>query len=123
MAPETLLLRVLGRGETQRQAIEEVIALPMESSQRWTMLRLVGSWKVRMDMGELEGFMQQEEIMAFTEAFLALEQASENKGRQARNMEIALNLLRENIPLETIARTTGLPIEQIQQLQSQAATN
>ncbi|MFM2431397.1 MAG: hypothetical protein RLZZ511_2610 [Cyanobacteriota bacterium] len=123
MAPETLLLRVLGRGETQRQAIEEVIALPMESSQRWTMLRLVGSWKVRMDMGELEGFMQQEEIMAFTEAFLALEQASENKGRQARNMEIALNLLRENIPLETIARTTGLPIEQIQQLQSQAGKN
>jgi predicted Rossmann fold nucleotide-binding protein DprA/Smf involved in DNA uptake len=76
-----------------------------------------------MDMGELEGFMQQEEIMAFTEAFLALEQASENKGRQARNMEIALNLLRENIPLETIARTTGLPIEQIQQLQSQAGKN
>jgi hypothetical protein len=30
---------------------------------------------------------------------------------------IALNLLRENIPLETIVRTTGLTIAQVQQLQ------
>jgi hypothetical protein len=123
VVPETLLLRVLGRGETQKQAIEEVIALPMEAPQRLRMLRLVGNWKVRMDMGELEGFIQQEEIMAFTEAFLALEQASENKGRQARNIEVALNMLRKQLDLETIAEVTGLTIEQIQQLQSQAATN
>jgi predicted transposase/invertase (TIGR01784 family) len=83
----------------------------------------VGSWKVRMDMGELEGFIQQEEIMAFTEAFLALEQASENKGRQEGRQEIALKMLRKQLDLETIAEFTGLPIEQIKQLQSQAATN
>jgi predicted transposase/invertase (TIGR01784 family) len=76
-----------------------------------------------MDMGELEGFIQQEEIMAFTEAFLALEQASENKGRQKgqqeKQIEIALKMLRKQLDLETIAEFTGLPIAQIKQLQSQ----
>jgi predicted transposase/invertase (TIGR01784 family) len=86
-------------------------------------LRLLGSWKVRMDMGELEGFIEREEIMAFTEAFLALEQASENKGRQEGRQEIALRMLRKQLDLETIAEFTGLTIEQIQQLQSQAVAS
>jgi hypothetical protein len=34
-----------------------------------------------------------------------------------------LNMLRKQLDLETIAEFTGLPIEQIKQLQSQAATN
>jgi predicted transposase/invertase (TIGR01784 family) len=41
------------------------------------------------------------------------------EGQQEKEVEIALNLLRENIPLETIARTTGLTIAQLQALQSQ----
>jgi predicted transposase/invertase (TIGR01784 family) len=39
--------------------------------------------------------------------------------RLATETRIALNLLRENIPLEMIARTIGLTIDQIQQLQAQ----
>jgi hypothetical protein len=119
VTPETLLLRVLGRDETQRIAIEEVIALPIESPQRWRILRLVASWKVRIDMGELEGFIQREEIMTITKAFETWEQETESKARQARDIEIALNLLREHIPMETIARTTGLSIAQLQQLQAE----
>ncbi len=121
--PETLLLRVLGRDETQKVAIEEVIALPVESPQRWRILRLVASWKVRIDMGELEGFIQREEIMTITKAFETWEQETESKARQARDIEIALNLLREDIPLETIARTTGLTVSQLEQLQSQTKQN
>jgi hypothetical protein len=49
VVPETLLLRVLGRDETQRVVIEEVIALPVDLAQRWRILRLVASWKVRID--------------------------------------------------------------------------
>jgi hypothetical protein len=119
VVPETLLLRVLGRDETQRVAIEEAIALPAESSQRWRILRLVASWKVRIDMGELEGFIQREEIMTVTKAFEVWEQETENKARQARDVEIALNMLREDIPLEMIARITGLTIAQVQVLQAQ----
>jgi hypothetical protein len=43
----------------------------------------------------------------------------EQMGREAERQAIALNLLRENISLEIIARTTGLSLEQLEQLQNQ----
>lgn len=36
---------------------------------------------------------------------------------------IALNLLRENLPLEMIARTTGLTVGQLQDLQAEAVSS
>jgi predicted transposase/invertase (TIGR01784 family) len=43
------------------------------------------------------------------------------EAQEEKAQAIASNLLRENIPLETIARTTGLTLEQLQQLQSQTS--
>jgi predicted transposase/invertase (TIGR01784 family) len=80
---------------------------------------------------KLADFVWQEDIMAFSEAFLAWEQEVINRGRQKGLQEIrqeietemVLKMLHKQLDLETIAEFTGLPIEQIQQLQSQAATN
>jgi hypothetical protein len=118
--PETLLLRVLGRDDTQKVAIEEVIALPVGLPTRRQILRLVASWKVRMDLGELEDFVQREEIMTITKAFEAWEQETENKARQTRNVEIALNMLKDSLPPEQISRLTGLTIAQIEDIQIKA---
>jgi predicted transposase YdaD len=74
---------------------------------------------VRIDVGEVAGF-SQEERMTYTEAFLAWEQVVVNRGRQASAIEIAINMLRKQLDLETIAEVTGLTIDQIKQLQSQA---
>jgi predicted transposase YdaD len=41
------------------------------------------------------------------------------KGRETERQTIALNLLMQNVPLETIAQATSLTIEQLQQLQAQ----
>jgi predicted transposase YdaD len=41
------------------------------------------------------------------------------EGKEEAQLTIALNLLRENIPIEVIARTTNLSIEQLQALQAQ----
>ncbi|MEC4813295.1 MAG: flagellar assembly protein H [Scytonema sp. PMC 1069.18] len=43
---ETLLLRILGKGATQRQAIYEASALPKEDPRRSTILRLLATWKM-----------------------------------------------------------------------------
>jgi hypothetical protein len=43
----------------------------------------------------------------------------EEKGRQETQKEIALEMLQEQVPVETIARLTKLSIEQIQELQPQ----
>ena len=59
---------------------------------------------------------QKEEIMEVTTSW-------EEKGVEKATQTIALNLLQENIPLETIARTTGLSIAQLQALQTQVKPN
>ncbi len=112
---ETLWIRVLGRGDTQERAIREVLALPASHPRRNTILRLLASWRVRIDLGELTDFNDREELMALSEAFLTWEQEKETQTK----MTIALNLLRQGLAIEAIAQATGLAIEQIQQLQSQ----
>ena len=57
---------------------------------------------------------QKEEIMEVMTSW-------EKRGVEKERQTIALNLLRENLPLETIARTTGLTIAQLQDLQVQSA--
>jgi predicted transposase/invertase (TIGR01784 family) len=47
---------------------------------------------------------------------MGIEQGIE-QGEDRATQKIALNLLRKNIPLDTIAEVTGLTIEQLQQLQ------
>jgi predicted transposase/invertase (TIGR01784 family) len=48
----------------------------------------------------------------------SIEQMGIEQGKEQERQLIALNMLQENISLETIARITGLTIEQLQQLQS-----
>ena len=50
-------------------------------------------------------------------------QEIEEEVTQTERRTIALNLLQENIPLETIVRTTGLSLAQLQELQSQVEQN
>ena len=106
---ETLWLRILGRGSTQERAIREVLALPSSAPKRNTILRLLASWKVKLDMGELMDFTEREEIMALSEAFLTWEQQKETQTKET----IALNLLQQGLAIEAIAQATGLSIEQI----------
>ncbi|MDJ1174837.1 hypothetical protein [Roseofilum capinflatum] len=46
--PETLWLRMLGKGGTQKRAIEEVLELPREDPQRLNILELVGIWRINV---------------------------------------------------------------------------
>jgi predicted transposase/invertase (TIGR01784 family) len=57
-------------------------------------------------------------IMQLSPLYLEQLQAAKQEGEQQKQQEIAINLLRKNIPLDTIAEATGLSIEQIQQLRS-----
>jgi hypothetical protein len=132
---ETLWLRILGRDATQERAIREVLALPIDHPRRSQILRLLASWKVRIDLSEIEDFSGREAVMALSEAFLAWEQETQERIRQEVRQEvsqaerqeerraIALNLLRKNLALEMIAEVTGLTIEQLQQLQTQSEQN
>jgi predicted transposase YdaD len=45
--------------------------------------------------------------------------AIQRETKEARDREIALNLLREGFPVDAISRGTGLSIEEVQHLQQQ----
>jgi hypothetical protein len=81
-------------------------------------LRLIASWRVRIDVGELEGFVEREEIMALSEAFLAWEEKLKENVEQNKASTIALNLLNQGIPIDVISQATGLTIAQLQQLRA-----
>ena len=70
----------------------------------------------KLELGQKEKIM---EVMTSWER-KGMEKGIE-KGVEREKQSIALNLLRENLPLETIARTTGLTIAQLQDLQVQSA--
>jgi predicted transposase/invertase (TIGR01784 family) len=67
----------------------------------------------RLETTEREGIM--EIVTSWMEQ--GLEQGLE-QGRQETQTAIALNMLRDNLPLEQISRLTGLTIAQLQQLQA-----
>jgi hypothetical protein len=52
-----------------------------------------------------------------------IERMAKEEGKIEEKQAIALNMLREHIPLEMIARTTSLTIEQVQALQAQLEQN
>jgi hypothetical protein len=83
-------------------------------------------WLMRLPK-ELEKQFQME-LKAFEEArqmkyVTTIERMAKEDERLATQTEIALNLIKENISLETIVKTTGLTIEQIQALQVQDNQN
>ncbi|MBW4622843.1 MAG: cytosolic protein [Cyanosarcina radialis HA8281-LM2] len=65
---------------------------------------------------ELEQYERERQMPYVT----SIEEMGIEKGREEERQEIALNLLRKQIPLETIAEVTGLTIEHLQQLQVQS---
>jgi hypothetical protein len=132
---DTLWLRILGRDKTQERAIREVLALPPNHPRQNGILRLLVSWKVGIDLSEIQDFSGQEALMALSQAFLEWEQQTEERierevtqrveqeVRQEIEQTIALNLLQKNLSLETIAEVTGLTIAQLQALHSQLGQN
>jgi hypothetical protein len=116
---DTLWIRVLGRGETQKQAIKTLLAMPKSTPRRFETLRLVFSWRVTIDIDDLEAeFATQEEIMALSEAYLTWEAELLGASRQQEKESIALNMMRKNMSLDVVAEVTGLTIAQLQMLQA-----
>jgi cytochrome P450 len=67
----------------------------------------------------------QTDLKAFEEAremkyVTTIERMAEERATVKEKQTIALNMLKDDLPLETIARFTGLSIAQLQQLQAES---
>jgi hypothetical protein len=91
---ETLWMRVLGRDETQERAIAEVLALPAESPERSRILQMLTNWRVRIDLLEPLDSEDERLRMALSQAYLAWEQTTEQRGELRAKQDSIRSLLR-----------------------------
>ena len=77
---DTLWLRILGKGRTQQQAIEELLACPEEHTHR--VLELLAIWRINMKLKEHLTTDEQELIMNLTPAYQQWRDHTWQQGRQ-----------------------------------------
>ena len=85
--PDTLWLRLLGKGKVQQRAIVELLALS-DSKIRLQALRLLVNWKIMLDTTNLFKTEEEETLMALSQAYLEWEQRTKEVGRQEGRQEI-----------------------------------
>ncbi len=100
--PDTLWMRLLSRGETQAQAITEVMALSLEDPRRTPLLRMLCAWKIVTIKTHPSLFNDLEATkMAYPQVFLDWEAATQQRwqemGAQGNALTIALRLLHRRI--------------------------
>jgi predicted transposase/invertase (TIGR01784 family) len=124
--PETLWLRLLGRDNVQKRAISELMTLPSDHPYRQLSLRHIAVLQKNLQARQNLSKDLREVAMnlAITyeqiEAELiqkGIEQGIE-QGKVQRSRKIALELLREGMSPEKVARLTELPIDQLPRLEN-----
>jgi hypothetical protein len=67
---ETLWLRVLGKGGTQKRAVEELVQLPEDNSFKENLLEILASWRKNLEIRDNLSSEEQEDIMNLSPAYL-----------------------------------------------------
>jgi predicted transposase/invertase (TIGR01784 family) len=101
-----------------RPNLEEVAQLPQGHPYRQNTLDLLGNLKVTLEARTIIQPEDRDLIMQLSPLYLEQIQAAKQEGKQEDRQEIAVRMLREDIPLETIAQITELSIDRLQKLQS-----
>ncbi|HYX15512.1 MAG TPA: hypothetical protein VE944_14310 [Nostoc sp.] len=94
VTPETLWLRLLGRGAIQKQAVSELIALPSSNRLRQNVLDIVYRWRISVMTQTDLTLYDQELIMNLTEAYQEARAQAVQEGVEQGQRQIVENLLR-----------------------------
>ncbi len=114
--PDTLWLRLLGRGKTQQQAINEVIAFDDRDPKRSSILKLLANWKISIEItGQVSE--EQELMMALSQAYLEWEQQTEQRGLE-KGLQQGVAQGEQSLILRLLKRRIGeLSPTMLQQIQ------
>lgn len=123
---ETLWLRLLGKGTTQEQAIEELLMLPENTPKRSTALDLLARWNLSIKVTETLDAEEKRFLMALSKAYLEWERQTLATGRrqgieqgiERGKAELILMQLRSrfSLPEPLELQIQQLPIAQLDQL-------
>ncbi len=129
---DTLWLKMLGNKDSARRAFGEIEQLSPNRREKNDIIRTSLKYCVYLRGLPTDSLTEEEQdFMRTMEQVDAWLEAEIAEAQERKQQEIALNLLRENVPLEIISRTTGLTIselegfanEQLQSLRSQLGNN
>jgi antitoxin component of RelBE/YafQ-DinJ toxin-antitoxin module len=116
---DTLWLKMLGDKESARKAFGEIEQLSPARREKNDIIKTSLKYCVYLRGLPVESLTDEEQefmkTMADVDAWYEAEIA---KAQEKKQQEIALKMLCENIPVETIVRITELSLEQIQQLRA-----
>jgi Domain of unknown function (DUF4351) len=117
---ETLFLRLLGRGQTQKQAVDEVIAIDAREARRAAILKLLSNWKISLEItGQAEA--DEELMMVLSQAYLEWEQQTEQRGEQKglqRERSLILRQLTRRVGQVSPALTSQVESLTLEKLES-----
>jgi hypothetical protein len=122
--PEHLWLKMLGNRNSARKAFRAIDQLspPDRTGKNDIMAACLKYCVYLKDLAADSLTTEESEFMKTMEEIDVWYEAQINQakleGEQLQKQSIALNMMQENIPLEVIARITGLTISQLQQMQS-----
>jgi len=112
---DTLWLRVLGKGEVQKRAVGEFLALPDTHPYRNNTLRMLANLRIvvlkQTDLNEED----REDVMQLSTAYLEWEQKTLQQGEQKLVIQLLNHRIGEIEP-SLIERIRQLPTEQLEQL-------
>ncbi len=92
---ETLYLRILGRGETQSGAVQELLNLPQANPMRQKIAELLVSWRISVEIQEQLKKEDQEVFMALSQVYLEWKETTKQEGRLEGLQEGRLEGLQE----------------------------
>jgi hypothetical protein len=90
---ETLWLRVLGKGGTQKRAVEELVQLPEDNSFKENLLEILANWRKNLELRDNLTREEQEDIMNLSPAYLQQREEWKQEGLTEGRREMIENLL------------------------------
>jgi len=78
---DTLWLRVLGKGGTQKRAVEELVQLPERNPFRENLLEILANWRKNLELRDNLSSEEQEDIMNLSPAYLQQREEWKEEGQ------------------------------------------
>ena len=77
---ETLWIRLLGKGETQKQAIAQICSFPAEDPLRSVALQLLVTWKVSLELTQFAAQEDEETMVLLSKVYVEWEERTKQQG-------------------------------------------
>lgn len=112
---DTILLRLLGKGSVQAQAVKELAALPQDHPYLQETLEHISSLQINLKLRHNKTKDIKEVIMNLSPAYIKWKEETIAEGSRKALTSVARTMLQEGVAIAFIAKVTGLSVAEIEQ--------